>query len=268
MKGRYFLAPVLVVVGVWLLLNNLGILPAFSWGIFVPILLILMGLAMILSRTGDSVELQQVTDSLALDGATTARITFKHGAGRLRVGAGAPVGQVLAGTFAGGVEKKTVRRGDTIDLTLRPPTQEWSSGLFPWNWSGRSGGFEWDVRLSAEPGLALTFETGAGESRLDFSGLRVSEVTLKTGASSTQMVLPAAAGSTKVDIRSGVAEVNVVVPAGVAAHVSGSMGLGALNVDQGRFPRRDGFYESADYAATVNRAEVHVDGGVGAVNVR
>jgi hypothetical protein len=46
------------------------------------------------------------------------------------------------------------------------------------------------------------------------------------------------------------------------------MGLGALNVDQSRFPKRDGFYESADYAAAANRVEMRVDGGVGAVNVR
>ena len=154
MKGRYFWALVLVVVGVWILLGNLGILPGFSWGVFVPIVLILIGLAIILSRTGRAGEFQQVTDSLALEGATSARIVFKHGAGRLRVGAGAPAGQVLAGTFAGGVEKETVRHGETIDVTLRTPSQEWSSWVFPWNWSGRGGGFEWDVRLSSEPGLA------------------------------------------------------------------------------------------------------------------
>lgn len=268
MRGRYFWALVLVVVGVWILLSNLGILPGFSWGIFVPILLILVGLAMILSRTGRAAEFQRVPDSLALDGATSARITFKHGAGRLLVAAGAPAGQMLAGTFAGGVEKEAVRRGETIDITLRTPAQEWSSWVFPWNWSGRGSGFEWDVHISPEPGLALRFETGAGESLLDFSGLRVSEVTLKTGASSTQMALPAAAGFTRVEIRSGVAEVNVAVPAGVAAHVFGSMGLGTLNVDQSRFPKRDGFYESPDYTTAANRVEVRVDGGVGAVNVR
>ena len=80
MKGRYFWALVLVVVGVWILLDNLGILPGFRWGVFVPILLILAGLAMILSRTGRAVGLREVTDSLALDGATFAQITFKHGA--------------------------------------------------------------------------------------------------------------------------------------------------------------------------------------------
>jgi hypothetical protein len=51
MKGRYFWALVLVVVGVWILLGNLGILPGFSWGIFIPTLLILAGLVIILSRT-------------------------------------------------------------------------------------------------------------------------------------------------------------------------------------------------------------------------
>jgi hypothetical protein len=46
------------------------------------------------------------------------------------------------------------------------------------------------------------------------------------------------------------------------------MGLGALNVDRSRFPKRDGFYESADYAAAANRVEMRVDGGVAAVNLR
>jgi hypothetical protein len=268
MRGRHFWALALVVAGVWILLDNLGVLPGFRWGIFLPILLILAGLAMILSRTGRTAEFGQVADSLALDGATSAQITFKHGAGRLRVSGGAPGGMVLAGTFAGGVEKETARRGETLDVALRTPAQGWSGWAFPWNWSGRGGGFDWDVRLSPDVGLVLRFETGAGESRLDFSSLRVGGVTLKTGASSTQMVLPANGGFTRVELYPGAAEVNVAVPVGVAAHVSGTMGLGALNVDQSRFPKGDAFYESADYTTAANRVEVRVDGGVGAVNVR
>jgi hypothetical protein len=57
------------------------------------------------------------------------------------------------------------------------------------------------------------------------------------------------------------------VPPGVAARIRGSMGVGTLSVDQSRFPRRDGGYESADFETAVNRVELDVEGGVGSVEV-
>jgi hypothetical protein len=80
-------------------------------------------------------------------------------------------------------------------------------------------------------------------------------------------VLPARAGWTRARIQSGAASVHVTVPAGVAARIRGAIGVGALDVDPGRFPRRDGGHESPDFETATNRVELDVEGGVGSVTV-
>jgi len=98
--------------------------------------------------------------------------------------------------------------------------------------------------------------------------LSVSDLTIHTGASKTHLTLPAQAGYTRARISSGAASVHIDVPPGVAAHVHGAMGLGTVNVDSARFPRRNGSYESPDYATAVNRVELDIEGGIGSVDVR
>ena len=45
--------------------------------------------------------------------------------------------------------------------------------------------------------------------------------------------------------------------------------IGSLQIDESRFPRRDGnTYQSADYDAAVYRADVTVDGGATSIRVR
>jgi hypothetical protein len=255
-----------VVVGVWVLLYNLGVLPAFSWGIFGPVILILIGLSLLLGR-GRGGEHRRDTVSVPLEGATSATVVFKHGAGKLRVSAGAPTDPLVAGTFVGGLDPEVTRHGGAVEVTLRTPSHEWGAWAFPWNWWGRDAGFDWDVTLNPGPVLTLTFETGAGEGRLDLSALRVADLVVKTGASSTALVTPSAAGFTRAHISSGAAALEITVPSGVAAHVSGALGLGTMKVDERRFPRRDGAYESSDYAGSANRIEMLIEGGLGAVSV-
>ncbi|MBI4770579.1 MAG: hypothetical protein HY784_09285 [Chloroflexi bacterium] len=176
---------------------------------------------------------------------------------------------LYSGVFGGGLDKQVTRSGDRLEATLRPRSDDWAAwrGAWPWNWGLRSG-FAWDVALNPAIPLAVTLETGASENELDLSGLRLTEITLKTGASATRLTLPASAGHTHARIESGAASVDVRVPEGVAARIHGVMGLGVLAVDQARFPKRDGGYESPDFIGAANRVELEVQGGVGSVSVK
>ena len=55
----------------------------------------------------------------------------------------------------------------------------------PFAWDRR--GLDWDLRLTNEVPLSLELETGANQSTVDLSNLRVASVKLKTGASSTDL---------------------------------------------------------------------------------
>jgi hypothetical protein len=138
----------------------------------------------------------------------------------------------------------------------------------PWNWWGGAGTLDWTLALNSGIPLALRLETGASQTQLDLSALRVTELILKTGASATEITMPANAGLTRARVESGAASVKVRIPQGVAARISGKMGLGALDVDQRRFPPRGAGYESDDFITAANRVELEVEGGVGSVDVR
>jgi hypothetical protein len=262
MKPPYVGALVLMGLGIIFLLDNLGVLPGSAWGYIWPLMLITLGLTFLVVRP--SGQLESVAASQPLEGASQARIHVKHGAGRLIVDAGGHDGNLLAGTFGGGLHQMARHAGASLDVDLAAAPPAWA--VWPWQlWA--SGMMDWQMHVNPDVPLALELETGASDSRLDFSHLHVTELALKTGASATDLTLPAAAGATSASIEAGIASVHITVPSGVAARVRGTMGLGALNVNTGRFPRRGDTYESDDFASTPNRVDLMVRGGLGEVSV-
>jgi hypothetical protein len=261
-----FWAAVLILIGVLLLLRNFGILNVNVWGVVWPVMLVAAGVWILwgVTRERPAPEVREVT--IPLEGATQARLHIRHGAGRIKMGAALVPDALVTGTFSGGLDYQTHREGDTLVVDMRVPDQgmHWAP---PWNW-GPGGALDWSFDLSRDVELALRFDTGAGEARLDLTDLRVSRVELKTGASSTTLLAPANAGSTRVDVEGGAAAVNIRVPAGVAARIHAQGGIAGITVDRDRFPRVDDVYQSPDYDSAANRVEIEARMGVGSVDVR
>jgi hypothetical protein len=264
MRARYVWPIILIVAGILFLFDNLGWLPGNAWGWIWAVGLILLGLSLL--WPGGRRSAQSAEASVPLEGAASAQLTLIHGAGQLALRAGAASDQLFSGTFGGGVDKEVRHVGDTLAVTLRLPDQDWGSWMWPGAW-GRAQ-LDWNVSVNPTVPLQLALEVGASENWLDLSALRVTDLSIKTGASSTRLTLPAQAGHTQVRIEAGAASLRAEIPAGVAARIHGMMGVGALNVDERRFPRRGGEYQSDDFATAANRAEIEISGGVGSVDVR
>lgn len=261
-RAGMFWGVVLLVLGGLLLAENLGLLPVSAGALLLPLFLVLLGAWIVVGALGRRGRWDAQAVVVPLSGAPSARVVFSHGAGRLRVGGGAGGGELVAGTFAGGLDHRESRTAEGVVADLRVPS-DWTR----WGW-GPGGSFDWDVRLSEEVPLALELRVGASENILDLSRLRVTEFSLETGASSTDVLLPAAAGLTRVVVRSGAASVRLRVPDGVAACVTGSGGLASFDVDARRFPRAGAAWESPDFARASNRVEIRAEVGVGSVEVR
>ncbi len=262
MNNRLFWPLLLILLGVLLLLDNLDLLPGSVFGVLWPLVLIYFGINVLLSRGSRP---EPVEDATTLEGARSAEVILKHGAGELHVRGGAAADLLYSGVFAGGVDKNLDRPADRISVTLAGRTPDW------FRWPGPmfgSQGMNWDVCLNESVPLALSVESGASSNRLDLSTLRVSNLSIQTGASSTVLTLPARAGHTRARISSGAAAVDITVPEGVAARIKGMVGVGSLDVDQRRFPRHNGVYASPDFDRAENRVELDVEGGVGSVRVR
>jgi hypothetical protein len=115
--------------------------------------------------------------------------------------------------------------------------------------------------------LMLEVKTGASESDLDLTRLRVTDLRLETGASSTRLRMPEAAGFTQGRIQCGVASVDISIPNQVAAHIEVKSGLAGVNVDPRRFIRMGDCYETPDFAAAPNKINLFIETGVGSVTV-
>ena len=265
-RNRLFWGLVLIIVGVLLLLGNLGLLPADVWLIIWPSILILFGLWILggrFIRGGASVA---ESLSIPLDGAREARLTISHGAGRLMVSGKTGPGQLLAGTFSGGVEHRADRVGDRLDVDLQAEVGRAFESAFPWTW-GPGAALDWRFSLSGEVPLSLDVRTGASETTMDLTLLRLTELKLETGASSCDITLPARAGFSRVAVKGGATSVKLRVPEGVAARITSEGGLADFKINTSRFPRSAGGYVSSDYGTAENKIEIHTEVGLGSVNI-
>lgn len=265
-RGSLIWGLIIIVAGILLLLDNMGLLPVNAWTVIWPLALILLGLWFLLGPRlwRGKIETRQL--SIPLENARRAEVQINHGAGKLDFNALNMPGQLLSGTFGGGVEETVNRSGDNATVRLSAPSDAW---MGPDMWAGNNQGFSWQVGFSPDVEMRMVLKTGASESRLDLSALRVTDFRLETGASSTYITLPQNAGATRAEIHAGAASVNILVPMGVAARIRTQTGLSSAKVDTMRFPViENNIYQSPDYSTASNRVEIYVEAGVGSIDIR
>jgi hypothetical protein len=259
-----FWAVVLILVGGLLLLDNLGILAFDLWMIIGPGFLVALGLMILLARPVGKHESEGEDLSIPLEKALRGEIRIRHGAGKLAIGSGAAAGELLSGSFLGGVASSVVASGDGIRASLRGAYDFMPFVGRPFSWRQ---GLNWDIALNDRIPLALKITTGASENAFDLRGLKVSELDLRCGASEVTIWLPDAAGHSMVSIRGGMGSVRVHVPQEVAARIHVTGGVSEVSIDASRFPRRNGVHESPDFDTARNRVELRVRTGMSSVEV-
>jgi hypothetical protein len=263
-RSNLFWGIVIVLAGVLLLLQQMGLLIFNFWAIFWPLCLILAGVWFLLGPSLFRRDFHEEAVSIPLEGASEADLRIRHGAGRLRIGALADGSDLLSGTVVNGVDVDVHRHGERIKARLRTPSDAWFG--FPGTMGGQ--GLTWDLKLNRSVVLSLDLESGASEAVLDLADLKVSELQVQTGASSTDITLPAQAGFTRVTVKAGAAAVTLRLPEGVAARIYIQSGLAGISVDTNRFPQVSGGYETPGYATAANKAEIRVETGVGSIDIR
>jgi hypothetical protein len=198
--------------------------------------------------------------SLDLGNARSAYIKINHGAGQLILHGGAPAGKLLSGSCHGGLDLHSEISGEKLDVKLHTPSQFW-------DWAPGAG-LDWNLAFSNEVPLKIKIESGASASSFDFTDLLLTDLKVETGASSTEIKMPVRAGNTMADIDTGVSSLKLIVPEGVSARIRIKGGLSAINVNTTRFPLVEGkVYQSSDYTTAVNRLDLTVDAGVGAIDI-
>jgi hypothetical protein len=262
-KDTLFLGSLLTLLGILFLLDNVGLLGGLDvWGLFWPFFLIFLGILILLNfLIHPTTDVKQL--KIPVGDAERAKIQFDHGAGRLNVRAGGNQDELILGSFGGGVEFSHDIAEGQANIRLKMP-QRW----FPFLWiPGLSSSTMWNVKLKQDYPLIMTFNTGAGETNLDLSDLKVQKVVIKTGASSTKIRLPNNAGYTSLHIESGVASVDVHIPENVAARIKTDIGLASVNINRSRFPKRGNVYISDDYDSSENKVDINISSGISSISI-
>ncbi len=258
-RDSIFWGGVLILLGVLFLLQRMGVIPSvgpYLW----PLALILVGGWLILSVYWRSSPSDADRFSIPLGEAKSVKYRFSHGAGQIEITGGAPMGQALVGSSAGGMNKSSRMNGDRLEVKV-----EAGPSFVPF--IGPSEGV-WRFQLTQEIPLTLIVETGATSMNIDLKDVQATLIELKTGASNTNLTLPAR-GVSLLDVEAGAASINIRVPEATAARIRVREGVTALNVDTDRFLQLDsGFYQSSNFDTAADRAEINVEAGLGNITVK
>jgi hypothetical protein len=209
-----------------------------------------------------------------LQGATQADVRVEFGAGRLEIGALPPGGDKLSTmSIEGPVDllprepRASVRNG-RAELRYAIDHHHGPANLLPFL-GGQGRTMAMNVALAPEVPQNLRVTAGAAEARVDLSKLRVNQLDLETGASTTWLRLPEAAGTTTARVEAGAASVEIELPEGVAAQVRYEGGLSSLEVQNPRLVASgEDRYRTADYDTNPNKVDLRVESGASSVTIR
>lgn len=257
---RLFWGGILLLLGVLLLLENLGLLPFSAWALFWPLALILFGAWLLLRpRPRHATQAREIT--IPLDDAREAHLRLDHGAGRLTLGALEGERTLFLRGVCGRVTPEVRREGERLEVHLH---LEADAMLLPWVEGGE--GYRWALEVTPNLPLDLECHLGANQTHLDLSRLQVRRLELETGASETTVVLPAQGQGSAV-LKSGAAALKIQVPETMALRIQVQSGLAGVKIDPQRFPFNGQVYESPDYANAPHRFDLRLETGLGSVEI-
>ena len=246
---------ILVFLGVVFLLQTLNVLPWGLWGSlwrFWPVLIIITGLAILLRRY--NVWLVSLI-VLVILGACLGSITISS----------LPSG---SSNFVE-VNSEVKSRHESMKVSFHQEDGEGRLCLSTVNqqfWG--EDGFRWEVSLTRNIPLAIDVRSAVSSVNLDLGELGVTELRLDIDAGNCQVRMPSSAGITYAYIEVNIANLEIIIPDGVAAKVWVDADLTALDVDISRFLKNGDYYLSRDFDMAENRVELEIDCNVSRVQIR
>lgn len=258
-RDSLFWGGALILLGVLLYLQTQGIINnVFQY--FWPIALMLVGIWLILGVYWKPAPGSGETFSIPLEAAAqTVSYSFSHGVGQLDIGGGAPTGQALVGSAASGMNHNSRLSGDQLEVRV-----EAGPSFLPF--IGPSEGV-WRFQLVRDLPVLLSVDAGASAINIDLKDVLAKHLAVKTGASSVNVTMPSR-GVCLFDLDGGATSVNITVPESTAARIRVD-GVTSMDVDLNRFPRLGSdLYQSPDFEAAMDRAEINITSGLGKVSVR
>jgi hypothetical protein len=265
-RRNLFWGLLVLLIGLILLGNSFGWFHGLNgWALVWPAALVFVGIWFLVSSlTHRTQPLENRQVMIAVEGDKQAAIKFEFGAGKLELGTTQNPSALVEGNALGELVQVVTRDGGKVNVKLSAAPNMFMD--LPSAMGTR--GLEWRLNLNRDIPIELDVESGASESILTLTDLKVTKLKIGTGASSNKIYLPAKAGSTDVKVEAGAASIDIFIPQEVAARIKLDSAISGNKVDNTRFPWNGKVYESTNFDAAVNKVEIKVSNGVGSVNIQ
>ena len=283
----------LLFLGIVFLLQTLNVLPWGLWGTlwqFWPVLIIIIGLGILLRhynawlvsllvlailgaclgiaiwQYGPSLSSGMVIRSYSepLDDIERAQIEIDFSAGSITIGS-----LPLDSPSLVEIDSEVRNSRETMSADFSQQDGEGELYLSTVNqrfWGGDR--IRWEVNFTRSIPLAISIKSAASNVELDLSELKVTELRLDVDAGNYRVTMPSSAGASNIEIEADAANIEVIVPDGVAARIQMNTNLSVSDVDKNRFPQQGAYYVSDNFNTTQNRIYLIIDCDVGRVQVR
>jgi hypothetical protein len=123
------------------------------------------------------------------------------------------------------------------------------------------------IKLSTRPVYSTTIEIGAATANLDFSKLKVDDLTLKMGAAALHLSLGKPLKESNVTIEAGASSINITIPKDAAVSIETDMALSSKNMG-GLVETSHNNYESEGFDSAKNKFIIKIDGGLSSLNIQ
>jgi len=136
-----------------------------------------------------------------------------------------------------------------------------------WNWGDHDKTNEAVIKLNAKPVWDIHIEAGATSLNFDLSKFKVNYVKVSGGAGEFKVKMGAPLANTRVDVSSGVSDVEISVPQNAACSIDAHSGLSSNNFD-GFNKTGDNHYETPGFANATNKIYININGGLSDFKVK
>jgi hypothetical protein len=282
----------LLFLGIVFLLQALDVLPWGVWGTlwrFWPVLIIIIGLNILLSRYSPWVvsvlvfallwaclgvafwQYEPPTGTVTrsycepLADLESASIVMDFDGGSLSLGSLASDSPNLVeidsnSKDGGGIEADFHRQNGEGSLHLS------ARGINRFFWSRPF--LDWQAMFTQKIPLTLDIKSAASDISLDLSKLLTPDVLVELNAGSCQVTAPSSASTTHIRINANASNVEVTIPAGVAARILLDTNVTGIDIDKSRFPQSGVYYMSEDFGTSGKQVELEIKCNVGRVQVK
>ncbi len=123
------------------------------------------------------------------------------------------------------------------------------------------------LRLNPNPIWSIRLDMGAGKADFDLSAYKLADLIIEGGAAAFEVKLGQPLALTTVSVDTGVADVKVSIPENAACQIEYEGGLTSKSFE-GFDKKRDGLYESANYATAATKIHIKLNGGLSSFKVK